>query len=185
MRLLLQYGANANFKITHPRYEGWTALFAAKGSRRHNKTISQALVMLGADMNSRNTAQQTPLLLSVSEGAIKQAKSLFANGANIMAKDSNGESVLHLALLGNWSLGMWRWLVESGADVNSVGGKQGETPIFYAIRACQEKAVSFLLSVGANVHFRNNEGLTPLFVAIRRGSVESTEQLLKYGAFAN
>jgi ankyrin repeat protein len=186
VRILLEHGANANFKITHQRCEEWTALFfAAKGPRRDNKTIIQALIMHGADVNSRNAAQQTPLLLAVSDGAINQVKSLLQNRADIMAKDANGESVLHLALLRNWCLGMLRCLVESGADVNSVGGKQGETPIFYAIRSCQEEAVCFLLSVGANVHFRNIEGLTPLFVAIRTGSVESTEQLLKYGALAN
>lgn len=84
---------------------------------------------------------------------------------------------------------MLGWLVENGADVNWAGSKQSETPIFNAIRKFYTRqgieCIQTLLSLGADVQFRNMDGLTPLSLAVRMGSIESTKILLEHGSCAN
>ncbi|KAJ9484323.1 hypothetical protein VN97_g9055 [Penicillium thymicola] len=192
--LLLHLGADPNFKNENQYWKGWTALFYAatksSNSWSDNKTIIRTLFKHGAELDFKNHAQETPLLQAVSRGAIKQAQALLDCGASIMARDANGETVLHLAILSrSWCPNMMSWLVESGADVNWAGGKQGETPIFHAIRhSYNQKGIECaqkLLSLGADIHFRNINGLTPLSLAAWTGSMELTKVLLERGGSAN
>ncbi|KAJ5871126.1 uncharacterized protein N7529_003479 [Penicillium soppii] len=98
-----------------------------------------------------------------------------------MARDANGETVLHLAATSpSWCPNMMSRLVENGADVNYAGGKQGETPIFHAIgQSYSQKRIE------ADIHFRNINGLTPLSLAAQMGSMELTKLLLERGVSAN
>ncbi|THC88226.1 hypothetical protein EYZ11_012330 [Aspergillus tanneri] len=194
VRLLLHYGADPNFKNTRYSGKGRTALFYAaekpRNSRKDNKAIIRTLVMQGAQVDAIDDRQETPLLYAVSQGAIKQAQALVENGSSIMARDAGGETVLHLATRPHSGCpGMMGWLVECGADVNWAGGKQSETPIFNAIRYsyCRQgvKSAHNLLSLGADVHFRNIDGLTPLSLAARMCSIELTTMLLERGASVN
>lgn len=194
VRLLLDLGANANFKNMHQYWKGWSALFYAATNPRipgnGRKSIIRALFVHEAELDTRNHAQKTPLLHAVSQSAIKQAQALVECGASIMARDANEETVLHLAASSStWCSSMLGWLVETGADVNWAGGKHGETPIFNATRNFYIRqgmeCIQNLLSLGADVHFRNMDGLTPLSLAVRMGSIESTMILLEHGSCAN
>ncbi|KAJ5742666.1 uncharacterized protein N7511_011237 [Penicillium nucicola] len=194
VRLLLNHGANPNFKNQNQYWKGWSALFYAAtnpsipGNGR--KSIIRTLFLHGAELDARNHAQKTPLLHAVSQSAIKQAHALVECGASITATDINGETVLHLAASSSsWCPGMIGWLVDNGADVNWVGGKHSETPIFYAIRNYWNRqgmaCLRTLLSLGADVQFQNIDGLTPLSLAVCLGSIESTEILLEHGSYVN
>ncbi|CAG8275949.1 unnamed protein product [Penicillium olsonii] len=194
VRLLLHLGANPNFKNMHQYWKGWSALFyvatnlSIPGNGR--KSIIRALVVHGAELDTRNHAQKTPLLHAVSQSAIKQSQALVECGASIMARDAHGETALHLAASSSsWCSGMLGWLVDTGADVNWSGGKHGETPIFNAIRNFYTRqgmeCIRNLLSLGADVHSRNMDGLTPLSLAVHMGSIESTKVLLEHGSCAN
>ncbi|CAG8892962.1 unnamed protein product [Penicillium nalgiovense] len=171
VRLLLNLGANPNFKNNNQYWKGWSALFYAAtnpsipGNGR--KSIIRTLLLHGAEIEARNHAQKTPLLHAISQGAIKQAQALVECGTSIMARDSNGETALRLAASSSsWCSSMLGWLVESGADINWAGGKHSETPIFNAIRTFYTRqgmeCIHTLLSLGADVHFRKIDGLTPL-----------------------
>jgi ankyrin repeat protein len=194
VRLLLNLGANPNFKNNHQYWKGWSALFYAAANPSipgdGRKSIIRTLLLHGAEINARNHAQKTPLLHAISQSATKQAQALVECGASIMATDANGETVIHLAASSSsWCPSMMGWLVENGADVNWIGGKHSETPIFYAIRNFYNRngmeCVQNLLLLGADVHFRNIDGLTPLSLAVHMGSIESTKILLEHGSYAN
>ncbi|KAJ5198757.1 uncharacterized protein N7498_007874 [Penicillium cinerascens] len=193
VRKLLEYGANASFKNMSEYWRGWTALFFAlkpKSTKNDNRTIIRTLIMHGAPVDSSNYAHETPLLYAVSRGATKQAQILLEYGASITVKNYFGESVLHLAA---WSFSchsnMISLLVESGADVNCSSGRDGESPLFYAMRGspCSKAAekVQLLLSLGTNVDFQNIDRLTPLSLAAQMCSVELANILLKHGARVN
>ncbi|CAG7947443.1 unnamed protein product, partial [Penicillium salamii] len=194
VRLLLNLGANPNFKNNNQYWKGWSALFYAATNpsipRNGRKSIIRTLFLHGAEIEARNHSQKTPLLYAISQGAIKQAQALVECGASIMARDANGETALHLAASSSsWCSSMLGWLVETGADVNWVGGKHSETPIFNAIRRFYARqgmeCIQTLLSLGADVQFRNMDGLTPLSLAMRIGSIESTKILLEHGSCVN
>ncbi|CAG8905346.1 unnamed protein product [Penicillium nalgiovense] len=194
VRLLLNLGANPNFKNNNQYWKGWSALFYAATNpsipRNGRKSIIRTLFLHGAEIEARNHAQKTPLLHAISQSAIKQAQALVECGASIMARDANGETALHLAASSSsWCSSLLGWLVETGADVNWVGGKHSETPIFNAIRKFYARqgmeCIQTLLSLGADVQFRNMDGLTPLSLAVRMGSIESTKILLEHGSCVN
>ncbi|KAJ5366197.1 hypothetical protein N7541_000138 [Penicillium brevicompactum] len=174
VRLLLHLGANPNFKNMNQYREGWSALFYAATNPNSpgngNKSIIRALFIHGAEIDTENHAHKTPLLYAISQSAIKQAQALVECGANIMARDSKDRFSI--------------WLHHHQAAL-----LRNETPIFYAIRNFYIRqgveCIQALLSLGADVQFRNIDGLTPLSLAVRMGSVESTRILLEHGAFPN
>ena len=55
----------------------------------------------------------------------------------------------------------------------------GWTPLFYAVHNNQEEAADFLLSVGANVNVKDNNGHTPLYYA---KTEEMKQILIAFGA---
>jgi ankyrin repeat protein len=197
VQVLLQNGANPNFQNGRRFGEGWTALFYAvcpKNPRNDNRTIIRTLMTHGAEIDMPNFEEQTPLLYAIAQGQIKQAQILFEYGARIEAQNSDGEGVLHFAARSPFSsFDMINWLAENGADVNWVGGKQHETPIFYAIKRIsifgkeeiEIAKVQRLLSLGADVNFRNIDGLTPLDFAVCKCSIKLTKILLFRGAHVN
>lgn len=190
VRWLLDCGATANFENASPDSKGWTALFYAvksKNARVDNKTIIKTLLLHGAKIDTTNFAKETPLLHAVSQGATKQAQILLEYGASITAKNASQETILHLAVSSwTWRPDMIRWLVERGAEVNKAGGKRSETPIFYAIRCgLGLESIRNLVSLGADVNFKNKTGLTPLSLASSMCSTELVKLLLDSGAFVN
>lgn len=193
VRRLLDLGANVSLESMGRGTEGWTALFFAAKPRRSrvdNITIIRTLIMHGAEIDCKNEAQQTPLQFAISQRATKQAQALVDSGASILARNADGETVLHLASLAGFRHhDLTYWLTQSGADVNWAGGKQGETPIFYAIRDFYYpqnlEKIQDLLSLGADVHFQNVHGLTPLSLAASLCSLEMTKLLLDHGSSVN
>ena len=58
-----------------------------------------------------------------------------------------------------------RQLIEDGADVNLARGK-GETPLHDAARDGRGDIVALLISKGANVYAKDQDGFTPLHYAV-------------------
>jgi ankyrin repeat protein len=70
--------------------------------------------------------------------------------------------------------------------VNRASGKRSETLIFYAIRyGLGLERIRNLVSLGADVNFKNTIGLTPLSLASSICSTELVKLLLDSGAFVN
>ncbi len=63
------------------------------------------------------------------------------------------------------------FLVEAGADPNSVGA-DGGTPLHGAAHHDDGETMAVLLAAGGDISIRNRWGRTPLHVAARRGCLE-------------
>ena len=61
----------------------------------------------------------------------KFAQTLILNGANVNVADSDGNSVLHLAMYCN-DFALIKYIIAAGADVNAVNKTESQTPLFYA-----------------------------------------------------
>lgn len=77
---------------------------------------------------------------------------------------------------------MIQLLVQMGADpVREDSLKQ--TPLFYACREGNTKAIAFLISDGRdNINRQDKYGQTPIYYCIREGHIHTTQQLIDLGA---
>lgn len=176
VRLMLSRGANPNAKDK----EGQTALhylalhkwMADDGNQdtksmnsmeaAQNELILQALktirllVKAGGDVNSRDEAGETPLMLFAWQGSLRCVQLLLALGADKEATDNIGNTVLHHAL-------------RTGTHSRSFFGGKFVVP-------------NFLLDSGANIEAANTVGDTPLIAAVHEGSQARMALLVKRGA---
>lgn len=76
------------------------------------------------------------------------------------------------------------WLLESGAQVNSVGGEYGN-PLQAAVLSRNQMVVRLLLQSGADVNLRGGHFETALQAAAWLGNVEMVQLLLECGADVN
>lgn len=153
----------------------------------------------------------TPLTNAINKGELIQARALIERGADVNAKDEDGnspllcllrQSVMAVAELNknkgnvNWKYygkvhdyisntpDMVQLLVENGADVNAMDNS-GVTPLFWAAGAGMIDTVKFLIEKGADVNARAEGGVTPLFVAAEEGMIETVKILIENGSNIN
>jgi len=76
-----------------------------------------------------------------------------------------------------------RLLIESGADINEMGGS-ALSPVHYAVRCCTEETVRLMIAHGAEINKNTPEGGVPLQCAAGRetGSLPIVRALLDAGA---
>jgi hypothetical protein len=73
-------------------------------------------------------------------------------------------------------------LLAHGADANQRWGVNGWTPLMHAIHKNQQASVEALLSGGADVNARGNQGITALMMAAGYGYADIVQLLLDKGA---
>jgi len=92
----------------------------------------------------------------------------------------NGMNALMLAVDVD-ALDIAKYLIENGADVNSVNVSKASALSIAAYR-CNSDMVKLLIDNGANVDAVDNDRKTPLFYAARKGCIVPVLMLEKYGA---
>ena len=93
-----------------------------------------------------------------------------------------GLTALHLGVqTGNFEF--VKILIDAGAEIDSMDGKSGKTPLYFAAELNRDHVVRLLLENGANVNIPNYSGNTPMSVANAKGYyTQVVNLLLKYGA---
>jgi ankyrin repeat protein len=143
VKMLVMAGANINATDVF----GYTPLHwaAMKGS---SESI-EALIAAGAnkDMPCLNY-KFAPLHNAINENHNAAINSLINNGANLMAKDKDGNTPLHFAsMMGNDSI--VHKLISKGVNVNATDN-QGVTPLFLANYCGHSNIVNVLRNAGAH-----------------------------------
>ncbi|KAK3292363.1 ankyrin repeat-containing domain protein [Chaetomium fimeti] len=139
--------------------------------------------------------QKTPLMWAVEVGSVSVVRLLLDHGANIEARNGNGETPLIRACTWensdvcrlirgcSWeSLDVLRLLLERGAQVEARSKDRygrGATPLTAASQFKPADAVRLLIQFGANVNAREPDGMTPLLFALARGREENAKLLLE------
>lgn len=102
--------------------------------------------------------------LSMSDCPDELARWLVAQGADLSAADTYGNTALHRRAR-HYRKDV-RTLLDLGADVHAVASCG--TPLHDAADACSVHNVRLLIEYGAEVNARNREGLTPLEYVLQR-----------------
>jgi prepilin-type N-terminal cleavage/methylation domain-containing protein len=112
-------------------------------------------------------------------GYIELAKFLISKGAEVRAKDINGEFPLYIATQGG-SLLMVQLLLDEGADVTATT-KNGETCLYIAAKKGSMEMAELFISKGADANAGTKHG-GPLSAAASSGIVELCKLLVSNGA---
>ncbi|VDI07818.1 Hypothetical predicted protein, partial [Mytilus galloprovincialis] len=146
---------NAHANVNAKNNENQTALHVTK-----DKQVAEMLIKNGADANSRDIhvsmyySGNTPLHQAAYNGQNDTMKYLIRIGANTSVQNNKNETPLDLAK----NLEVAEIIIRNGDDVNS----RGDSALHVAASKLDSNAVKCLISLGANVSARNNEGQTPL-----------------------
>lgn len=137
--------------------------------------LARLLIQKGADIEARDVYFGTPLHASASWCNTTMVRILLElGGADIHAKDSKGNTPLHLVTERDETLDerldTTLIIVSKGASIESQNLHR-ETPLFLAVRNKAMAVAALLIELGANIEHRNKRGETPIYCALRTHSV--------------
>lgn len=105
----------------------------------------------------------------------------IARGLDVNARDEDGETPLHDAVLRN-KLAIVRQLIDAGADVNAVRQSDGKTPLLSAAEMNNAAVVRMLIEAGADVNYPHRSYGSALNLAAWWNSPELAQLLIDAGA---
>lgn len=139
----------------------------------------RALLKQGADPNSRNGLEFTPLYVAAGSGQPEVMEALLQGGAKLEAASPYG-TALTFAINGGNIPGI-HLLLARGADIHA-SRSDGLTSLALACRGGAVEIVGELLHRKAKVNDEDSDGATPLSFAAREGHTEVGRLLLGAGA---
>ncbi len=155
-------------------------LFIAIG--RGNMPGLEALLKQGADPNSRNGLQFTPLYLAAATAQTNAIEMLLKSGAKLDAASPYGTPLVFAAMSG--AVPAMNMLIARGANINATRA-DGIDVLMFASRSGAADVVSELLSRKANVNAKDNDGVTALIYAARDDRDDAGKVLIEKGAIVN
>ena len=199
VELLIEQGAD----IDAPGNAGLRPLHQAVES--NDAEVVTILLEANADIEARDMYARTPLAAAASKGHTKITELLLDSGSDVNAVTDDGRTPLVMAVRNNhWetvTLLLERGATHSihtaagvgdvseierhlaaGVDVNARIEWSAETPLHWAARSGEAKAVRSLLEEGADARGETNWSATPLHMAAAGGHVETAELLVGAGA---
>lgn len=140
---ILKNGGNVDVKDLN----GETPLFLASSKSLH---VVRLLHNYGADVNSANIHERSPLHYAVESGVFDIVKYLVENGANVSYVDRYGKTPLFLSIPGNYSC-ITEYLLQKGSIVNCMD-QNGLKPIHYASCFGCLEIIKLLILHGADIY---------------------------------
>ena len=158
--------------------EGLTGLFMAVRAG-HAKVAQALLEAQDTDVESRNTADESPLMLAALRGDLPLARALIARDADV---NKTGWTPLHYAA-SRGQIPMIDLLLEHHAYIDAESPNR-TTPLMMAAGYGSVQATRILLRAGADATLKNAEGLTALDFAMGFGKADSAAALRAAAATA-
>jgi hypothetical protein len=164
-----------------------------------NQPAVEVLLAHKADVNAINNGANangwTPLHWAAGPGYKAIAELLLKGGADVNARDKNGETPLYVAVYSGpvdvnsepqrtAQRELVELLLAHQADANAAGSG-GWAPLHKAAANANKPIAEILLKASADVNARGNGGFTPLHIAVQNGKWELAELLLANKADPN
>ncbi len=155
-------------------------LFIAVDHRDLRKV--ESLLKQGADPNSRNGLEFTPLYIAAASHQPDVMQALLKAGSKPEVESTYGTPLLFAAASGNAEGG--KTLLALGSNANASRG-DGMTALMMAANAGVPDTVEALLKHKANVNDKDEFGASPLSLAARAGHSRVAQLLIEAGAKVN
>ena len=117
-------------------------------------------------------------------GHTERVNILLMQGADVNAKNSNGQTALMLASFNGYDQTV-KILLDKGAYPNIIVDHQGNTALMYASRNGHIEIVNTLLTKGAYIDAKNLVGQTALMIAVNKMNSDVVETLIAAGGDIN
>lgn len=158
----------------------------------NNKELFNTLIENGADINSKDFNNRTPLLqylqeiyiakiegndivTATNEQVVPMIKLFLDKGADVKAKDNLGEDIMFYVVRGNYMELVDYLISKYNCDINTTN-EQGETPLFTVAQNYPDLVRSFL-EKGANPKVTDKAGRTPAVAAVEMGNMDTFDLL--------
>jgi len=144
----------------------------------------ELLITYGANVQLKTIPhKETALHLATYDGDISKLRLLLKQRADIDAQNADGDTTLHLAILRFRTTEAMALLLSNGASTE-IKGRNGYTPLQYAISLDLEEKARLLLDHGAIPNVQDKYGRTPLHQAILSDKISLAflERLVDMGA---
>ena len=131
-------------------------------------------------VTATNAAGLQPMHVAAAFGRTNVAIALLANGADVNARESrpDGGHPLQIAAYRK-HVGMVRWLVNHGAQVNAVG-TLGNTAVHEAVAMASPEILTLLLERGGDLTIRNNRHMKPADFGMSAGrDAKALEEIIR------
>ncbi len=153
----------------------WTTMHYAvyNGNMDLLNDIFQFLSDKETIINTKDNSDWAPLHYAVYYNALDVVKFLVGKGADISAKDKDGKIPLDLATQEN-DTGIAEFLKQTQLDLD----KQ----LLTAVQDCNLSKAEVLVSRGANINTKNDDGYTSLHFAVLKNFRSGIDYLIKEGA---
>jgi hypothetical protein len=171
--LLSHHDVNARDKGTQ-----YTALDRA--ILNGNREMVQVLLWAKADVNSRSSGGETPLMMIGEDTTSEIVWDLLNNGAKVNHRDDDGDTAL-IAIAQIENVEALKVLLDAGAKVN-VTNNDGQTALMLAAENGKLHNVRALIMAGADVNARDKDGQTALMLAKENDEPAIVRLLKAHGA---
>jgi len=145
---------------------------------RNKKSVEDAkanILEMGFELIVRD------LVAAISEGETLVFEQFMKAGFLPDSLDKNGVSLLNIAIRKGY-IKIATILLELGADVNSISGDRGNTPLMDAAAEANIEIMSKLIKAGADLDLKSKSGQTALVLAVGRQAEGAAVLLVKSGA---
>ena len=183
--LIEQEKINPNIKVEQTSIKlnlffGDTPLIIA--ARNDHLHIVQYLIeKQNVDLNIKGNLDCTPLHYACAYGHRSIAEYLILKGANINAKNRNGDYIIHCASKSGF-LNIIRYLIEKKHIDKDIKGELQKTPLHYGCIGGHLSLVEYLISKGANINAVDDGGFTSLHLASQWNHINIVKFLISKGA---
>jgi ankyrin repeat protein/beta-lactamase regulating signal transducer with metallopeptidase domain len=141
----------------------------------------RSLIASGANVNARDSMENTPLLLAIKMGRLSIVEMLISAGADVNAKDAQGKVPLYLAKEKGYAE-LEKILIKAAQKQRKTREESSGLSIHKAARAGDQEKVKEFLDQRININVKDNDGRTPLHCASIEGRMELVRFLISKGA---
>ncbi|KAL1842300.1 hypothetical protein VTJ49DRAFT_5581 [Mycothermus thermophilus] len=130
-----------------------------------------------SQVNTGDMIGWTPLMYAARLGNKHHVRALLDAGADVNARNNIGRTALFTATSDIADL-----LLSAGADANITDKVSGGTAVHKAARGDDTGLIERLITAGANIHQRDEDGMTPLHITAYSNSSDALSLLYEMGA---